>query len=142
MNTNDFSKCKIGDKLWSIQLGDCKIVHRDLPNQTYPISVEGNSRGCMYTKDGKFELTDKHQSLFFSNPNIIAPPEPPRMPDYKPGQWIAVWDKLPPNIRKFLRFVNGNSAICETHTRHEIFWPNHCTIEELPEVLAKWGEKK
>ena len=141
MNTNDFSKCRVGDKLWSIQLGDCTVTSNQ--DTSYPIEIKNSSGfALIYTQFGKYNHSDMHQSLFFSNPNIIAPPEPPRLPDYKPGQWIAVWDTLLPSIRKFIHFESGNKAICETQTRHKIFWPNYCTLEELPEVLAKWGETK
>lgn len=134
-NTNDFSKCKIGDKLWSIQFGEC-VVKGIFPNQI--IVMSEYDFGCWsYQLNGCFNRKDKQQSLFFSNPNIIAPPEPPRLPDYKPGQWIAVWDVGLPSLRKFVTFDSGR-CIAEPGSS----WQNHCTLEELPEVLAKWGEKK
>ena len=141
-NTNDFSKCKVGDKLWSIQLGDCEILSVTNTELQYPILVCGESRRrCTYTRAGMFYQDDINQSLFFSNPNIIAPPEPPRLPDYKEGQWIAVWGCSLPKIQKFVKFSNEE---CMTENDHGawIKWENHCTLEELPEVLAKWGERK
>lgn len=139
MNTNDFSKCRVGDKLWSIQLGDCVVSAIYPSGQPYPIKVANENRVIKgYTFKGLYELNDYHQSLFFSNPNIIAPPEPPSLPDYKPGQWIAVWEEVGyVSIRRFLRF-EGREVISDTAT----IWPNYCTLEELPEVLAKWGEPK
>ena len=136
-NTNDFSKCLVGDKLWSIQLGDCFVI------SLIPIRVRNsNEEIAAYSKSGLYYCTDKHQSLFFSNPNIIAPPEPPRLPDYKPGQWIAVWEQGCPIVRKFARF-DGSIILCTLPDKSDaVAWSNHCTLEELPEVLAKWGEKK
>ena len=142
-NTNDFSKRKIGDKLWSIQLGDCVVSAIFQSGQPYPIKV-ANENGVIkgYTFKGLYEINDYHQSLFFSNPNIIAPPEPVRFPDYKPGQWIAVWEQGCPIVRKFARF-DGSIILCTLPDKSDaVAWSNHCTLEELPEVLAKWGEKK
>ena len=138
MNTNDFSKCRVGDKLWCIQIGDCevsKLTHRKI----FVVS-DDRSHACFFF-DGKFEFMDKFQSLYFSNPNIIAPPESPRLPDYKPGQWIAVWGCSLPKIQKFVKFSNEE---CMTENDHGawIKWDNHCPLEKLPEVLAKWGERK
>lgn len=140
MNTNDFSKRRVGDKLWSIQLGDCIVSELTL-SEICVISDNGIYE--YYYFDGKFSSADKYQSLFFSNPNIIAPPEPPRLPDYKEGQWIAVWHgNNAPCIRMFTRFA-GNKVICASQNCDgEFDWDNHCTLEELPEVLAKWGERK
>lgn len=138
MNTNDFSKCRVGDKLWSIQLGDCIVSELTL-SEICVISDNGIYE--YYYFDGKFSSADKYQSLFFSNPNIIAPPEPPRLPDYKPGQWIAVWGCSLPKIQKFVKFSN-EECMTENNRGAWIKWDNHCTLEELPEVLARWGEPK
>lgn len=137
MNTNDFSKRKIGDKLWSIQPGDCEVRHIGLDK----IIVSSGIWNASYLLNGNLHYEDRFQSLFFSNPNIIAPPEPPRLPDYKPGQWIAVWNNASPVISKYCGF--SDSGKCETWESNVYIqlWDNHCTIEELPEVLAKWGEK-
>lgn len=139
-NTNDFSKRRVGDKLWSIQLGDCIVSELTL-SEICVISDNGIYE--YYYFDGKFSSADKYQSLFFSNPNIIAPPEPPRLPDYKPGQWIAVWENFSiPNVRKFVRFIDNRVICYAPGTDDEVDWKNHCTLEELPEVLARWGEPK
>lgn len=143
MNTNDFSKCRVGDKLWSIQLGDCIVSELTL-SEICVISDNGIYE--YYYFDGKFSSADKYQSLFFSNPNIIAPPEPPRLPDYKPGQWIAVWNDMEfdcPIAQRFSYF--SITGMCYATNNKEPLgrgWMSHCTLEELPEVLAKWGERK
>jgi hypothetical protein len=71
-------------------------------------------------------------------PHIIAPPEPVRLPDYKPGEWIAVWDDgdRSPVLSEFCGFSSAR-----IHTQFGASWSNHCSLSELPEVLAKWGER-
>jgi hypothetical protein len=107
-NTNDFSKCKVGDKLWCIQLGECVVICI-YPNEKQLVcaSSEDSSHTADFQMDGKTARSHKRQSLFFSNPNIQAPPEPVRLPDYKPGEWIAVWDygHSGPFIRRFRSFA-------------------------------------
>ncbi len=144
MNTNDFSKCKVGDKLWSIQLGECVVESTTSTSITgYPIMVGANGRICAYTIHAKFYNEDSQQSLFFSNPNIIAPPEPVRLPDYKPGEWVAVWDygDSGPCIRQFNSFSENRRINTTDIFFTSCTWGNHCSLSELPEVLAKWGEK-
>lgn len=62
-----FSNVKVGDELWSIQLGDCKVT-----------SVTKNTIECcngesnlLYTFDGKYFGSDSYPSLYWSNPNIV-----------------------------------------------------------------------
>jgi len=75
-NKQDFSKVTIGQKLWCIQLGDCEVLEVHTP-KCY-LDVKSLSRISSYYFSGKVSIYDKHQSLFFSNPNIIAPPPPDR----------------------------------------------------------------
>lgn len=143
MNTNDFSKCKVGDKLWCIQLCDCVVIsiYPD-EKQLVCASIEGSPHTAVFRMDGK-AARHKYQSLFFSNPNIIAPPEPVRLPDYKPGEWIAVWCDcdIGPWIRKFKSFPEDGGVHTIYKKSDVSLWDHHCSVEELPEVLAKWGEK-
>lgn len=72
-NTNDFSKCKVGQKLWSIQLGECEVISP--MNQTIEcINNEGEKR--VYWHSGSFHRKDYHTSLFWSKPEIITPEKP------------------------------------------------------------------
>jgi hypothetical protein len=142
-NTNDFSKCKVGDKLWCIQLGDCAVIEIKNTSFDYRLKLRNsNGREETYTFEGRRDLADVQQSIFFSNPNIIAPPEPIRLPDYKPGEWIAVWDygHSGPFIRRFRSFAE-EAVVLTIDSCSSISWDNHCALSELPEVLAKWGEK-
>ena len=72
---------KVGDKVWTIQFGDVRVVDiwKDGP---YKIVV-GEIRE-RYTSDGRYWDSDHHPSLFWSDPHIISPPKP-EPPKY---QWL------------------------------------------------------
>lgn len=72
-NTNDFRKCKVGDKLWSIQLGECEVTNIQCGILELTNNIKNSSE---YYLDGKESGRDFIQSLYFSNPNIIAPEKP------------------------------------------------------------------
>lgn len=64
----DFSNKKVGDKMWSIQLGECKVIDINLSCE-YPIICR-NSDGIKssYALDGYHWKTNAYPSLFESNP--------------------------------------------------------------------------
>lgn len=72
-NTNDFSKCKVGQELWSIEVGDCKF--EKITNEGIFVSNNDNVI-FQYNFNGTYLNWAKNQSLYFSNPNIIAPEKP------------------------------------------------------------------
>jgi len=138
MNTNDFSKCDVGTKLWDHVRGCEGTVDRNEINEN-EIIVKSNGNGYWFRK-----LQDPiKQTLFFSKPEIIAPPEPPRLPDYSDGEWVAVWDNCShgPCIRQFKSFLENRRVNTTDRFSNSCTWDNHCALAELPEVLAKWGEK-
>ena len=134
MNTNDFSKCKVGDKLWCIQLGECTVDEMS----DHLVRVYSNGAFITFFLNGFASAHDVHQSLFFAEPHIIAPPEPVRLPDYKDGEWIAVWDddSSLPILSRFLKFIRGG-----VRTYSNTSWQHSCRLAELSDVMAKWGEK-
>lgn len=80
-NTNDFSKAKVGDKLWSIQLGECVVceINHAYPRRLFPVLCKNSIRTAeKYTNLGLHGITDTFQSLFWSKPEIIAPEMPKR----------------------------------------------------------------
>lgn len=137
MNTNDFSKCKVGTKLWDHVRGCEGTVDRNEINEN-EIIVKSNGNGYWFKK----RQNPIKQKLFFGKPEIIAPPEPVCLPDYKQGQWIAVWadGDTRPNLLQFIKFLDGE-LYGNLSGYTAVRWKNHCTLSELPEVLAKWGEK-
>lgn len=77
-NTNDFSKVKVGDRLWVVVVGWCTVTDvRSSP--TYPITL---SNGCTYTINGR-QYMEGPQCLFWSEPEVIAPEKPRRMKKVK-----------------------------------------------------------
>lgn len=66
----DCSKLKVGDKLWSIQLGDCKMIGRGINAKLERRIVCENINGSevYYTFTGYQTETDAFPSLFTSNP--------------------------------------------------------------------------
>lgn len=139
MNTNDFSKCKVGDKLWDHVRGcECTVYRNEINEDA--ILVESRGSGYWFRK----LQNPIRQSLFFAKPEIIAPPEPIRLPDYKPGEWIAVWDDCDngPCIRQFRSFSENRRINTCDRFFTSCAWGNHCSLSELPEVLAKLGETK
>lgn len=138
MNTNDFTKCRFGEKLWAFGHGEVTVCENT--QYTGDLIVK-NTTGerLTYLKIQPVE----RQMLYFSNPNIIAPPEPVRLPGYKDGEWVAVWDDdfHGPCIRQFKSFSENRRINTDDRFSTSCTWGNHCAIAELPEVLAKWGEK-
>ena len=136
MNTNDFSKCKVGDKLWHLMYGEVFVLSNRPECVAIILNVNGSIRNTQKVQN------PETQELFFSTPQIIAPPEPIRLPDYKQGQWIAVWadGDTRPNLLQFIKFLDGE-LYGNLSGYTAVRWKNHCTLSELPEVLAKWGEK-
>lgn len=66
----DCSKLKVGDKLWSIQLGDCKMIGRGINAKLERRIVCENINGSevYYTFTGYQTEKDAFPSLFTSNP--------------------------------------------------------------------------
>lgn len=63
------TKFKLGQKVWSIQLGDCEVITCHLKDKEYPIlCVNKDGQEEEYSNDGYFYNDDFHPSLFSSNP--------------------------------------------------------------------------
>jgi hypothetical protein len=66
MKTIDLSDLKAGDKAWSAQIGDVKVVHCH-DKSTYPIEIEDKSGYYYtYTFSGYQKKTGTHPTLFHS----------------------------------------------------------------------------
>ena len=61
------TKFKRGQKVWSIQLGDCEVVEINA-GWDYPIKCKAKDDYHYYDLDGKFSGDDASPSLFSSNP--------------------------------------------------------------------------
>lgn len=71
----------VGQKVWSIQLGDCEVI--EIANEEYGYIVEGKDGGrYSYDKSGRYSNRHVNPSLFESNPF-----EPKLVQEHKDG-WI------------------------------------------------------
>lgn len=66
----DYDKLKVGDKVWSIQLGDCEVLEKKPTNTSeWPIYCKNeHDNGKLYAEDGFYQKGDAGPSLFTSNP--------------------------------------------------------------------------
>lgn len=78
----DFRGVKVGDRVWSIELGDCEVWNIT-EDSIWPIGCK-NSKGRKktYCFDGRLDSAHFTASLFWSNPNIIAPEKPKKIVTY------------------------------------------------------------
>lgn len=70
-----FENIKIGQKLWSFELGDCKLVKI----KDEQLIMDGGFKRCIYDKNGCLINTwgnNIHQTLFWSKPIFKIPEEP------------------------------------------------------------------
>jgi hypothetical protein len=84
-NTNDFSGCKPGEKLWSGDRWGYVTVDKILGGIIYvkdSAGVRVAAYSCIQPKD--------EQRLFFSRPKMEAPEEPIRLPNLYPGALVKV----------------------------------------------------
>lgn len=85
----DFSSAKVGDKVWSIFDGDCHIKAIDTTSN-WPIKAGTNS----FLFNGKRQGCDAAPSLFWSNPNIIAPKKPKKVVKHKIERYINLYPSM------------------------------------------------
>ena len=88
---SDFSGVKVGDKLWSVQLGECEVIGIGYSCGNRFIKCVGD-KGVMagYDCDGRRSTHDVNQSLFWSRPENIAPPRPKRKVVKTVEAWAVV----------------------------------------------------
>lgn len=112
---------KVGDKLWSIQLGGCEVTDIDVKDSC-PIKIDEDSS---YDYNGYFFDEDYFPSLFTQNPleYLLNLTKQSDLPEY--GEEIEVWDTKnnKVNRRKFIGFKNKNTEkriVCVAfHYEHE-----------------------
>lgn len=75
MSEQYFQGIRVGDKIWTIQEGWTEVENINKEGDTYQIETTNED----YTIEGKYLEEDQHQSAFWSDPGIVAPPRPKRM---------------------------------------------------------------
>jgi len=127
-SASDFSGVKVGDKLWSVQLGECEVTHAPQTDKDRIICCPMYCchDSLCYSQDGK--LMDNHpvQSLFWARPEIIAPPKPKR----KVVKTVELWQNVYPENVTYLHVTKkeaderseGNRIACVHLTgTYEVF---------------------
>jgi hypothetical protein len=100
-----FEKAQVGDKVWSVEYGWGKIV--DINNSLrYPITVEFNDFASLklFSFHGSYE---DHQTLFWDEIPIVAPPRPKRMVRKAVEFWLNIY---PENPYRYIVFPTREEA--------------------------------
>jgi hypothetical protein len=96
-SATDFSKAKVGDKIWTIQGGDVLIQRIDKrPGEVYTITTSSED---VYNNEGYFLGSDKFPSAFWSNPHIVIPSPPKRKVKKVLCGWVNVNGLGEPGVR-------------------------------------------
>ena len=104
---------KKGDKVWSIQLGECEVVFIS-PREPYPVTVKNKSgTKARYMAKGFYQAVDASPSLFHKKPYDELPPEPNRLPDLKMDARILVRNSEKDTwVRRHFKKWIGDKPVC------------------------------
>lgn len=92
MKEQDFSKAQVGDKMWSIDMGECEVIEiRPSRSTPYIIRIR-NTKGesNSYTVNGLRMSNDNFPSLFWKKPYEVYPESPKR----KVVKTVEVWANM------------------------------------------------
>lgn len=90
----------VGQKCWSIQLGDCEVSSL-AKDHDFPILLKSNDgRTCLYTESLKYNELDACRSVFLSNPF-----EPNLVQENKDG-WIELKESKAELINALFNIAN------------------------------------
>ena len=123
-DASDFSGVTVGDKLWSMQLGECTVIDVITFQRGYRIQTRIECRSALgdmpYNHDGVQQLApDVTQSLFWSRPEIIAPPRPKRKVVKTVEAWANVYPGLITPSYPTRESADENAAIVDAWNRRE-----------------------
>lgn len=115
---------KVGDKVFCLRSGNGVVTTDDMSGD-YPIIVRFETCGShiKYTSEGYSYKEDKVPMLYHGKPEIIAPPEPYRLPD------IAL--DTPVLVRM--------SVLEEWEKRHFSNWTDNGQIKTFPDGKTSWS---
>lgn len=113
---------EVGQKLWSIQLGECEVesLNNENPRAHFPVKLLSKSGAYrFYTKELKYKTIDAHPSVFASNPfaNIEVkinsfesnPFEPNLVQETKDG-WIEPKENKAELINALVNLINSDMS--------------------------------
>jgi hypothetical protein len=118
MQRSDFSKVRVGDKIWTTESEDCMVEKVDDDDSTFCAD------GIWYEKDGGSPVGTKAFAAFWSKPNIEIPPPPKRMIK----KTIRVWAKLLP----ISKYIADDVTLDEDRAE---FWKRRYRVEELAKEI-------
>lgn len=118
MRGSDFSKVRVGDKIWTTESEDCIVERVDDHDSTFCAD------GIWFKKDGGSPAGTKALAAFWSKPNIEIPPPPKRMVK----KTIRVWARLLPKSI----YTAEDVTLDEDRAR---FWKRHYRVEELTKEI-------
>lgn len=120
-----FRDVKVGDKCWTIQLGDAEIMEINT-GDAYPLSIGNVKKTFDYDLDGKLWKDDKVPSAFWSTPNIIPPPRPKR----KVKKVIEGWINIYPGDVMYSSKEKAGEMRDDTHLGEPFFVHHEYEVEE------------
>lgn len=140
----DYSKLNVGDKLWSIQLGDCTMRGIGLNAQLGRMIVCDNAEGLevCYTEEGFHSKKDKFPSLFTSNP--FAEEEDP-LRELKEGLvWGGTFGPKPEKVFTQKDIERGKNLINELTEKlhHAADSTRYAVHAELNEKSLRYNQGK
>jgi len=115
-----FEDARVGDKCWSIQLGDCVITRVESLKKTFPIYVEtlnGNLLTETYTLEGFVSTKNVFPSLFWSKPVFEVPQKPKRMVKKVLHGWVNIY---PNDIVKFTHCIYATKENASRGARPDV----------------------
>lgn len=110
-----FTKDDVGLSVYSLKFGEGIIVSIDIIN-VYPIHVEFASCDYFYnySLNGKLHENDQTQDLYFSKPEITAPPRPKKKVKKVIERYFNVY---PNEIQSFSYFTNHEADLSAANHR-------------------------
>ena len=134
----DLVNAQIGDKFWSIQLGDCKIsnIVNINPEFNYPIVlINKDGLQCSYTTKGLCNCNDMNPSLFLNNP-LTSNTEFPK--------WMMVSCGNGKPLKRFVLYKEGSKykALIKINDEQDLnndttLWDKGKDLDEIVELTLK-----
>lgn len=124
------TKFKLGQKVWSIQLGDCEVTN--IEDSPYPIRcLNKEGRSGLYYPNGEYTRNDHSPSLFSSNPFFEERVMEVR--DFEDDIWVKAF--VVSNINKEFQAIGITSGVLNYKFAREISTPQivELTLKDISE---------
>ena len=115
MKEQDFSGVKVGDKLWSFELGECEVIEL-LETKFKAISPLKEWNYYCFNGKSLYRNGFQTQTLFYSKPEFEPPPKPKRMVKKSREVYMNIYEDgsgdFYPSIAEAQDGVAGHIATC------------------------------